>query len=62
MKRKIIQRKWALGMALFTLIVAIPKFLKGPNGTGAYASGELFGTFMLPIIFFGLAFVKKKEK
>ncbi|GFH42477.1 hypothetical protein Hs30E_10280 [Lactococcus hodotermopsidis] len=49
-------------MALFTLIVAIPKFLKGPNGTGAYASGELFGTFMLPIIFFGLAFVKKKEK
>ncbi|HDR7613825.1 TPA: hypothetical protein QCX47_005637 [Bacillus mycoides] len=62
MNNKLIQRKWALVVAILFTISSIMHLAGGDIKVDPYGTGELLADFLIPIFFYVLAFKKKKEK
>ncbi|EEM02719.1 MULTISPECIES: hypothetical protein [Bacillus] len=62
MNNKLIQRKWALVVAILFTISSIMQLAGGDIKGGPYGKGQLLAYFLIPILFYVLAFKKKKEK
>ncbi|MDC2863666.1 MULTISPECIES: hypothetical protein [unclassified Bacillus (in: firmicutes)] len=62
MNNKLIQRKWALVVAILFTISSIKDLAGGNIERGPYGTGQLLGILLIPTLFYVLAFKKKKEK
>ena len=62
MNEKKIQRKWALIVAIILTVASISQLAKGINLSDSYGVGSVIGTIFFPVLFYVLAFKKKKRK